>query len=262
MKNRIREQLNAQSPTIATRLWSIDPIVTEVVGKTNRFHYIEFVAEYSAFTQKDIENIARAAELHNMGTMIKVDFQNRGYVAQKAVGSGAQAILFADHRTADEVAESIRYIKPMAPCSDGLYGFPTRRFIGMDYRLSQEEHIQRLQDIVICFMVEKKECIENLDEILSIPGIDMVQFGPSDYSMSIGWNRKEHAEELKEIERAMIQSAIAHGVRPRCEIQSAADAAYYRKLGVKDFSMGDEIRTLEEYWTREGDALNRLLVNK
>ena len=35
-------------------------------------------------------------------------------------------------------------------------------------------------------MIEKKEAIENLESILAIPGVDMVQFGQTDYAMSIG----------------------------------------------------------------------------
>jgi len=35
-------------------------------------------------------------------------------------------------------------------------------------------------------MIEKKSAMQNLDEILSVEGVDMVQFGPSDYSISIG----------------------------------------------------------------------------
>ena len=35
-------------------------------------------------------------------------------------------------------------------------------------------------------MVEKKSCVDDLEAILSVPGIDMVQFGGSDFSMSIG----------------------------------------------------------------------------
>ena len=35
-------------------------------------------------------------------------------------------------------------------------------------------------------MIEKRQCVEDLEAILAVPGIDMVQFGPADYAMSIG----------------------------------------------------------------------------
>ena len=35
-------------------------------------------------------------------------------------------------------------------------------------------------------MIEKRAAVENLESILRVPGIDMVQFGPSDYGLSVG----------------------------------------------------------------------------
>ena len=63
--------------------------------------------------------------------------------------------------------------------------------------MTQKEHIARLNDIVLCFMIEKKEAVDHIEEICSIPGVDMVQFGPADYSMSLGWNRAEHEADIE-----------------------------------------------------------------
>ena len=105
--NKLREILNNNQPSIATRILSAWPTITEAVASTGKFDYIEFVAEYAPFSHADLENICRAAELHNISTMIKVDFQNRAYVAQKAMASGFQALLLTDHKTPEEVRETM-----------------------------------------------------------------------------------------------------------------------------------------------------------
>ena len=56
----------------------------------------------------------------------------------------------------------------------------------------------------------------------------------------------------------MIRASLAHGVRPRCEINSAEEAERYRAVGVKDFSMGDEVRVLENYWKAQGKAIREM----
>ncbi|MBQ6395243.1 MAG: hypothetical protein IJH87_02725, partial [Atopobiaceae bacterium] len=241
----------------ATRMWSTWPFYMEVIGATGNFDYVEYVAEYSPFSQADLENMARAAELHEMGTMIKVDFQNRGYVAQKAIASGFQAIMFTDHRTADEVRESVRLIKP--DCLDeGRFGYPNRRYIGTNVYPTQMEHAQRLRDVVLCFMIEKKEAMDNIEEICSVPGVDMVQFGPSDYSLSVGMNKKDYVEQYLPVERHMIEVALAHGVQPRCEIASPDLAQYYIDLGVRHFSLGDQLKVLTAFWNGEGARIRRI----
>ena len=253
-ENKIRHLLREGLPTTSTRMWSVWPFYTEVIGETGNFDYVEFVAEYAPFSQADLENFARAAELKNMGTMLKVDFQNRGYIAQKAVAAGFQAINFADHHTAEEVRESVAMMKPDC-LGRGRFGYPNRRYIGTQPYISQMDHVRRLDDIVLCFMIEKTDAMDEIEEICSIPGVDMVQFGPSDYSMSAGMNRPDMEEEVKAAERKMIEVALKHGVHPRCEISSPAEAEYYISLGVRHFSLGDQLKVLEKFWRTEGKVM-------
>lgn len=258
--NRLRQLLANGQPSIGTRVESVWPVITEIVGVTGHFDYIEFVAEYAPFTHHDLENIARAAELNNISAMIKLDFQNRAYVAQKAMASGFQAIMFTDHKTADEVRESVYVVRPDTPQDKGRFGYPNRRWIGYKPNAPQMDYAQMVRDTVLVFMIEKAETMDNIEEICSVPGVDMVQFGPSDYSMSRGWNSSEHVQEFKAAERKMIEVALSHGVQPRCEINSPDDAKYYIDLGVKHFCLGDEIRNNTIYWNRQGGAL-RTIVN-
>ena len=257
-ENKIRALLNNKKPTTCTRIWSTWPFYTESIGVTGNFDYVEFAAEYAPYSQMDLENMARAAELYDMGTMIKVDFMNRGFVAQKAVASGFQSVLFADHETVDEIRESIRMLKPNTPSDKGLYGTPLRRFIGTQPRVSQSLHAQRLRDTVIAFMIENEKAMNVIEEICSIKDIDILQFGPTDYSLSVGWNRSEHIEELKEIERKMIAAALKHGKHPRCEIKKPEEARYYADLGVRHFSLGDECDILNQFWQGEGAKIRSI----
>lgn len=256
--NKVRELLNSNNPTIATRMWSTQPFFTEALGASGNYDYVEFVAEYTPFDQRDMETIAMAAELHNMGSMIKVDFQDRGYVAQKAIAAGFQAVMFTDCRTADEVRETIRMVKPETPEDGGMYGYPTRRYIGFQPRLPQTQHAARLREIVIAIMIEKKASVDNIEAICAVPGVDMVQFGPSDYSLSRGWDAKDHVAEYKEAEREMIKAALKHGVRPRCEIPNVEAAQYYIDLGVRDFCLGDQVAKLQAIWNEEGGAMRKI----
>lgn len=256
--NKLRYLLRNHLPSVATRLWSTWPFYMEALAATGNFDYAEFVAEYAPFTQADLENLARAAELHSMGTMIKIDFANSGYVAQKAVAAGFQAILFADHKTPEQVRQSIKAIKPDTPECGGLYGHPARRFIGTQSQLNQMDHAKRLDEIVLCFMIEKVEAMRNIDEICSVPGVDMVQFGPSDYSMNSGCNAKDYQTETKAAERKMIEIALSHGVQPRCEIQSVDQAQYYIDLGVRHFCLGDQFALMRNFWLQDGERMRKI----
>lgn len=260
LTNKFRAMLAQGKPTLGTRILTTKPYVTETVGASENFDYIELLAEYAPVSQDDLENVCRAAELHGMASMIKVDFQNRGFVAQKAAASGFQAILFVDHKTPEEVRESVELMKSDNPISKGRFGYPTRRWIGYQPMLPQMEHAKRTDDVVLAFMIEKKEAMDNIEEICSVPGVDMVQFGPADYSMSLGWNFAEHMEEVRAVEHRMIEVALKHGVRPRVEIfGEPEDAKPYIELGVKDFIFGDENMVYTRFLNNSGKVLRDVM---
>ena len=246
-ENKIRALLQAGKPTMATRLFNINPSSVDAAAVPGHFDYVEFLAEYAPHNLMEMENFVRAAELHNIGSIIKVDFQNRFYVAQKAAAMGFQGILFADHKTPEEVSETLFAMAPDCP-DGGRFGFPNGRWIRYHDHLPQMEQVQMTRNVVKLFMIEKAEAVDNIKAICSIPGVDMVQFGPSDYSMSRGWNASEHGAELKEVEEYVIRTALECGVQPRCECDTLEKAEYYKGLGVRHFCIGDEFRVLKAYW--------------
>ena len=184
-RNKLRELLNADQPSLGTHVHSTWPSVIEALGHTGMYDYVEFVAEYGPFDLHDFDHLARAAELHDLGAMVKVDQEPRGFIAQRAIGSGFQSVLFADCQNADEVRECVAICKPDTPEDKGTYGVGTRRFAYMGYGGSAD-YVEALKDVVVVIMIEKQGTVDQLEEILEIPGVDMLQWGGSDYSMNVG----------------------------------------------------------------------------
>ena len=94
--NVLRQKLESGEPTVSTHIHSTWPSVIEAVGHAGVYDYVEFVAEYGPSDLHDLDNMARAAELFDMGMMIKVDQSHQAYLAQRAVGSGFGSV--AVHR--------------------------------------------------------------------------------------------------------------------------------------------------------------------
>ncbi len=256
--NILREKLNAGKPTVSTHIHTTWPSVVEAIGHTGMYDYVEFVAEYGPSDLHDLDNLARAAELYNMGTMIKVDQSAQAYLAQRGIGSGFSSVLFTDARSADDVRECIRIAMPDTPEDKGLYGVATRRNSYMGYGGSRE-YVKSLQETVIAMMIEKKGAVENLDEILEIPGIDMVQWGGSDYSVSIGRAGERNHPEVVAARDKVFKACLAQGIHPRAEIGTADEAKMYLDMGVRHFSIGTDISILYNFWKKEADAMWKAL---
>ena len=126
-KNKLREKLKDVKPTLGTRLLSVWPGMVEIVGHTGLFDYVEFLGEYSPWDLHDLENYGKTVELFDMSSMIKVDQNNRAFIAQRALGSGIQNILFTDIRTVEEARECVRIVRAETPSAKGINGAANRR---------------------------------------------------------------------------------------------------------------------------------------
>jgi 2-keto-3-deoxy-L-rhamnonate aldolase RhmA len=259
-KNRLRELLNDGAPSLGTHVLSTWPTITEIVGQTAAWDYVEFVAEYAPWTMHDLDNLGRATELFpNFTSMIKIEQDTRGHLAMRAIGSGIQNVLFADVRTPEDALRCVRSVRPEHPDHDGLHGVGMRRDARTVLYGGSGLWIQSLVDSVVVLMIEKKSAVENLDAILAVKGVDMVQFGPADYAMSMGLSRKADADLIWKAEKYVIQSAIKRGVQPRAEIRDSGGAQRYLDLGVRHFCVGHDVQVLHEYWTKQGAEMRDLI---
>src|ERR1700675_1347478 len=121
--NRLRQLLRAGSPSLGTHLAISWPSIVELVGHSQMFDYVEFVAEYAPYDLYTLENIGRAISCFpTMTGMIKVEQEPRTYITIRAIGSGIQNILFAACRTVADAQECVRAVRAETPETGGIHG--------------------------------------------------------------------------------------------------------------------------------------------
>ena len=71
------------------------------------------------------------------------------------------------------------------------------------------------EQLLNVILIEQVEALAHLDEIVSVPGIDVASIAPGDLSVSVGYpGQRDHPEVLKviaEIERKVLASNVALG---------------------------------------------------
>jgi len=239
-RNLLRERLTAGEPTVGTHILSCWPTLVELIGHSGQYDYVEFTAEYAPFDMHDLDNLGRAFEVAGLGGMIKIEQTQYTHQAMRAIGSGFQSVLFADIRTVEDAKADVGVVR----------------------QGGQPAYVEALNDVVIAIMVEKKSCVDDLDAVLSVPGIDMVQFGASDFSMSIGKPAQYNDPEVLAAEKKTIETALRKGLHPRVELRDPSQADKYLKMGVKHFCIGWDVRILADWWDTKGAEMRGLLGGK
>lgn len=259
-RNRLRELLNADQPSLGTHIHSSWPTIIELVGHSGMFDYVEFVGEYAPYDLYAMENIGRAIDLFDhMTGMMKIEQEPRTYLTIRAIGSGIQNVLFADPRTKEDVEECVRAVRAEAPHAGGRHGVGMRRDVRFVMEPGTPAFVQALDDAVIALMIEKESAVQNLESLLSVKGVDMVQFGPADYSMSLGLIGQFNHPKVREAEKYVIETALKMGIAPRAEISHPDECDRYFDMGVKHFCIGTDVSILFNWFRDCGKSMNQLL---
>jgi 4-hydroxy-2-oxoheptanedioate aldolase len=266
-RNLLRERLNAGKPTVGTHILSAWPTLVELIGHSKQYDYVEFTAEYAPFTMHDLDNLGRSFELMNMAGMIKIEQTQYTHQAMRAIGAGFQSVLFADIRSVEDAKLAVDAVRAETTMARGVrgrgrLGVGMRRDVGTVRQGGSPAYVDALNEVVIAIMVEKKSCVDDLDAILSVPGIDMVQFGASDFSMSIGKTAQYSHPDVLAAETKTIQTALKKGLHPRVELRDPSQAQRYLEMGVKHFCIGWDVRILADWWDTKGAEMRKLLRAK
>jgi 4-hydroxy-2-oxoheptanedioate aldolase len=190
-----------------------------------------------------IENQVRAAKCHNADTMVRVSRgQYSNYI--KPLELDASGIMVPHVMSLEDAREIVRMVRfhPVGRRAvDG--GNADGGYCGIDFQsYLQQANAGRF----VVLQIEDPEPLEELDEIAALDGIDMLFFGPGDFSHAIGapgdWNHPE----LLRARRAVADACRAHGKWAG----TVANAANYDELvetGYRFLSCGADVAGLTEY---------------
>jgi len=259
-QNRLRELLDSGRPSLGIHVHSPWPSIIEMVGHSGNFDYVEYVAEYAPHDLHTLDNLGRAIDLFDdFSGMIKVEDGIGGWLANRAMGAGIQNLLFSDIRTVEDAESAVRSVRAEVPGRLGEHGVNMRRYVRFGVDAGTPAFIDALDEAVVAVMIEKAPAVENLEAILSVDGIDMVQFGPADYALSIGKPRLYQDEEVLDAEIHVIETALRLGKHPRAELPGPDGIERYLDMGVRHFCVGTDIGILMNWLQTEGGRLQEIL---
>jgi 4-hydroxy-2-oxoheptanedioate aldolase len=121
----------------------------------------------------------QAISTTNTVPVVRVPWLEPG-ILMKSLDAGAYAVICPMINTREDAEKLVAYTH-YAPQGTRSFG-PVRALLygGADY----PQHANKT--IVSFAMIETKQALDNLDDILSTPGLDAIYIGPSDLSIALG----------------------------------------------------------------------------
>ncbi len=177
-----REILQTVDLPIGMLTASVDAALVEIVGHAG-FDFVVFDNEHCPITPELAIDMVRAAESAGVLPLVRV-VANDPVLISKFLDSGVRGVVVPHIETADQVRQSLRAMQYPPHGPRGWDPATHAARYSNDYHARTSEALT--ESLAILPIIESPEGLDNVDEILAIPEVDTVFFGPGDYSHHIG----------------------------------------------------------------------------
>ncbi|MFO0816961.1 MAG: aldolase/citrate lyase family protein [Pirellulales bacterium] len=180
--SRVKAKLRRNEPALLTTLHLTDATLYEMVTLAG-FDGIWMDLEHHGYSVETAAGLMRAARIGPTDIMArpaKGEFMRMGRLLEM----GAQGILYPRCDNADEAREVVKWSK-FAPL--GRRGFdggnPDMPYCSMP----MPEYLHEANEqTFVCVQIEDPEALEHVEEIAAVEGVDVVFFGPADFTVLSG----------------------------------------------------------------------------
>lgn len=234
-----REKLQAGRLCVGCGITLADPVVTEVIAASTDFLWIDL--EHSHLDIQTVLSHLMAARIRQVPGIVRVRDSDVASI-KPILDIGADGVIVPQMQSAAEartVVETCRY----AP--QGKRGIGPRR--ASDYgRIDLVDYIAAANEqIFVAVQVENVDALAEIDEIVSIEGLDSVVIGPVDLSHSLGYTNQLDHPRVVEAMRTIVDKTTAAGKFAGIGMGSDESfAAKAVKMGVHWLQCGDDFQFL------------------
>ncbi|MDR9450242.1 MAG: aldolase/citrate lyase family protein [Acidimicrobiia bacterium] len=209
--------------------------------------FLVFDAEHGTLQPRDLEDLSRACELHGVTPMVRVT-TNEPSTILRFLDAGAHGlhVPWVDSGAAAEKAvQAVKYqprgSRGLAATRSAGFGIPAP--IGDYVRQSNAETLVVVQ-------VETADGVSNIEEFVSVDGVDVVFIGPTDLAHSLGHAGDPAHPEVQAAMDRITEVVTASDKTLGIFVANPTEAVAWRERGARYITTGLEPllqRSMQDY---------------
>jgi 2-keto-3-deoxy-L-rhamnonate aldolase RhmA len=207
--NRVKSALKSGKSVIGSEVSRFRSAEVPRIYAASGLDFVFIDTEHSSFGVETVADMIAASRSADIVPLVRVPQAEYAWVA-RTLDLGAQGIIVPRVNTVRQVEEIVSWMRypPL-----GIRGYACTA-AQTDHRdVAPTKFIEAAQRETLCIIqIERREAMDNLDEMLSVPGVDVACLGYMDLSVDMGIpGDLEHPSMVAAVEK-LIETAEAHGV--------------------------------------------------
>tara|TARA_A100001037_G_scaffold153346_1_gene138466 strand:- start:882 stop:1655 length:774 start_codon:yes stop_codon:yes gene_type:complete len=180
--NTTKNKLSEGFPVFGPIINEYSPGMVEIFGALD-YDFVMIDCEHGSMNVAQVENMVRASESFGITPIARIPDHNDATIL-RFLDRGVQGIIVPHVNTRSQ-AESISRAARYYP--EGHRGVGGGRSHNYGVGLSRSESTSGLNsNLLVIPMIEEVEAVQNVDEIASVEGVDILHVAPGDLAQSMG----------------------------------------------------------------------------
>ena len=213
--------------------------------------------EHSSFSIETVGRIVRDARGANLPCIVRVPVLERHFVS-RILDAGAMGVMIPRVESGEDLDKIQKWTK-YAPEGDRGVAFGIGHTDYGDFtKLDTQEYVRQANKDILCIgQIETVKAIENLEDILTTGGLDVVFIGPYDLSTSMGISGELDHPLLLDAIKKVITLAQRHNVPLGCYVNNFESGEQWLKLGVQLIACGNDAFLLTCKFAEESEKFRK-----
>ncbi|MES2537809.1 MAG: aldolase/citrate lyase family protein [Pseudomonadota bacterium] len=191
--NKVKQAIQNKTKAYGMVLTWPSPQIIELVG-TLGFDYVQIDGEHGAFDLVDVEEACRTAELVGLTLIARVPNIESSTINQ-FLDRGVQGII-GPHISNKADAEQLVRASCFGPMGERSFGGGRGVHFGLRKNDRPGYYAEANRQMLVGAMLEDRASMDNLDDIMAVPGIDFFYIGMNDFSQGHGYPGGADAPEV------------------------------------------------------------------
>src|SRR5690349_18682099 len=181
--NTLKQKLRDGQAVFGAMITFPAPSIVEMLGYMG-FDWVLIDNEHGSITVDTAEDMIRAAELTGVAPIVR-PVANRSDVIAPFLDRGAWGVQVPHVNTRAEAEAAVAACKYFPDGQRGIFSGGRPAEYGMAG--STQDYVTRANaETLVCLMLEEVEAIENIPQIVTVKGVDVLFIGSGDLSASMG----------------------------------------------------------------------------
>jgi 4-hydroxy-2-oxoheptanedioate aldolase len=202
------------------------------------FQFVLLDMEHSSLSIESVADIVLAAKATPLVPFVRVPGKDH-YLLSRPLDAGAEGLLIPQVETRDQVEAIIQATKyfPL-----GRRGMALKHAHSAYTPGDPGSYIQRAnKETFIIVQIESETAIRDLDQLVSVPGVDAALIGPGDLSQSLGVPGQTKHPKVTGCAQRFVEVCNRYGVAPGVHVMDRESAKLWLEAGVKLLAYANDI---------------------